>query len=455
MLKANRAYICVKCNADIVAGSHYAQWNKKKANTAWHIKCDNPSLEGYDPSLITMSSTFFAIYPNTCRDCLQQINKGDLAQLDAGVIKHASCPNPSGLHNGSSPSINPDPIDPTYDPKKAVIEPSYTEPKTEPKRVITPSNDGLLELIVAQVSEKLTDRVAESVIEVRDKSREVIDAMQSEIDRRMANICIPSIEIKRIDEPTLTIDNVHRQFKEVYELLSAKQNVYIWGAPGAGKSHLGPQIAKVLGVKYHCISLSEQSPEYLIKGFTSPTTGEYVSSVFVDLYDASNEGGLFQFTELDLANDNFRASLNTALENGFMPTDKGMIDRHPNFYVLADGNTAGRGAHPAFPSRIPFDQAFAARFFFLEFTYDWPLARIITQGINPESTCLVDWANNASAWALANGIPVVISPREVYAMAKLRKATSMTSEQIFDGVLRGLDIVSKEKLLQSFPLPTF
>ena len=164
---------------------------------------------------------------------------------------------------------------------------------------------------------------------------------------------------------------------------------------------------------------------------------------------------MYQFSEGDLANDNFRASLNTALENGFFSTDKGMIQRSPNFYCVMDGNTCGRGAHPAFPSRVPFDAAFAARFFFIEFEYDWNLARSLVEAVNKDALPLIEWAKKASVWAIANQIPVVISPREILTLAELRLTSSMPIDSLFDGVMRGLDPISKEKLLSNHVLPAF
>jgi hypothetical protein len=180
---------------------------------------------------------------------------------------------------------------------------------------------------------------------------------------------------------------------------------------------------------------------------------QFFKPKFVEFY-GDPEGGLFHISELDLANDNFRASLNVALENRKLATDEGLIPMSDKFYLMADGNTCGRGAHPAFPSHTAFDAAFAARFEFIEFEYDWPLAKYIAQSMNKHSGPIVDWAEKVSNWALANGIPVVMGPRECYKLTRFLTTTDLPEEKILNSQFRGLDISSKEKLLSNYPFPS-
>jgi len=327
---------------------------------------------------------------------------------------------------------------PTDDPQPRTTE--MRNPMTSQSN----SPDALLDIISGRVHEKV-------VADITRKLDSAINAIDKVAREKLERLEIPSIIVKRPDFPDIKIHNVHKQFKQALILLQAGENIYLHGAPGGHKTTVGPQLAEALGVRFDGCSLSEQSPEYLVKGYSSPIDGKYYGSTFVDFY---GNGGLFQWSELDAANDNFRVSLNTALDNGFLSTDKGMIQRHKDFYLIGDGNTCGRGAHPAFPSRTAFDAAFSRRFFFLQWEYDWQLAKHITVGLNKQAAPVVQWFERASNFALVQGMHVVLGPSESYKMAKLLATTNLPEHTLLDGILRGLDLASKEKLLTAFPFPT-
>jgi len=325
--------------------------------------------------------------------------------------------------------------------------PTDDSPTTEassPKPSHSGGSDALLDIISGKVQEKV-------IADITRKTDSAINMIDKLVREKLERLEIPSIEVKRIDKPTIKIHNVHKQFKDALTLLQAGENLYLYGSPGGHKTTVGPQLAEALGVRFDGCSLSEQSPEYLVKGYSSPIDGKYYGSTFVDFYE---NGGLFQWSELDAANDNFRVSLNTALDNGFLSTDKGLIKRHKDFYLIGDGNTCGRGAHPAFPSRTAFDAAFGRRFFFLQWEYDWQLANHITVGLNNQAGPIVKWFEKASNFALVQGMQVVLGPSESYKMAKLLATTAIPENILLDGILRGLDLASKEKLLTSFPFPS-
>jgi hypothetical protein len=46
-----------------------------------------------------------------------------------------------------------------------------------------------------------------------------------------------------------------------------------------------------------------------------------------------------------------------------------------------------------------------------------------------------------------------MSPREVFKLAKLTKTTTIPNDRLLAGILRGLDVPSKEKMLSQFPFP--
>lgn len=446
--KAHFVSTCYRCSGLINIGD-YLTWGKKGTKRTYHVNCANPRIW---PSDDDNNKAPEQPEPHEiCPNC--NMRKG---QHKADTM---NCPAPIGdsrhfILNQYYPGYEPLPLPrlPTPEEPDKLPNPDELFEMKIPEQPNTGStqptgsvhNDSLLNLIAEQVQAKVIDNVSTKV-------KTSLDLIDRKVQEKLDKLSIPSLEIKRHELPNITLHNVHKQFADVLALLNSREYVYLHGAPGAGKSHLGPQLAEALGVRFGFRALSEQTPEYVVTGFTNPVTSTYCESPFVDFW---RNGGLWCMSELDLANDNLRSSLNTMLEQKVASLDCGMVPMHDKFYMYADGNTCGRGAHPAFPSRTAFDAAFAARFVFLEFQYDWPLAKHITLGLNKQAGPIVDWAEKASNWALANAIQVVISPREVYKIAKLMVTTDLSDTILLDGILRGLDVASKEKLLTNYPFPS-
>jgi dynein-related subfamily AAA family protein len=435
-MKQNRARYsttCFKCKKNIYGektgtSGDFIQWSKKPPVRRYHVNCTNPQVWPYpqDEAPKPLPS-------RKCQSCGCDVGLDQAyctlcqAQFYAPQQQEAPIPNPDELFDMKIPEDNPKPKSPVRD---------YHAPSN--------GSDALLDLISEKVEAKVIDDIT---IKVNLGIQRIDKMVQDKLDK----LAIPSIEVKRVDLPNIKLENVHKQFKDVLQLLSSSEHVYLHGSPGGHKTSLGRPLAEALGVRFEGCSLSEQTPDYTIKGFTSPIDGKFYESKFCDFYE---NGGLWQWSEIDAANDNFRVSLNTALDNGYMSTDKGSINRHDKFYMIADGNTCGRGAHPAFPSRTAFDSAFAARFIFVQFEYDWNLCKHIALGLNKQSGPIVSWAEKVSNWALVNGVQLVMSPREVYKLAKLMVTTTLSDSMLLDGILRGLDIASKEKLLTNYPFPS-
>lgn len=447
--KAQYSGHCHKCNKPINVGD-YITWPRVKVEPGarrkfFHHNCEHPTVWKGDeaqeqpPHEPTPSPDDM---DKLCRICNERKGKHKADSLHCPNL-NAPGFNPTYRYTEKSEEHDTPEL-PDFDAQGDIPMHDMAIPGDTPAQKPNGSTgDGLLDLISSKVQENVIANVQAKV----DRAVAHIDKI---VQDKLDKLSIPSIVLKRHDLPDIKIHNVHKQFNAVLQLLNAGEYVYLHGSPGGHKSSIGPQLAEALGVRYGYMSLCEQTPEYVVKGFTSPINGEYYQSQFVDFYE---NGGLFCWEEMDAANDNLRASLNTMLENKLAALDKGLVKMHDNFYMLANGNTCGRGAHPAFPSRTGFDAAFAARFVFLQFEYDWQLCKHIVLGLNDQAGPLVKWGESVSNWALANGVQLVMSPREAYKLAKLSKLTDLPDDLLLDGVLRGLDVPSKEKLLSNYPYP--
>ena len=440
---------CTKCDKGIQRGDVIA-WARNGGGKRYHQNCQDPKNSPWIALPATPApyerKPFYDTLDDTCANC------GYRAGDHKGDDNSPNCPNKgNGAMYGYQPSVfckqehkpTPAPIPEAFEGDRQFDMQVPEDDTPTPAMPATPKSDGLLDLISSQVEAKVIDNV-------RKKVSTAIEAIDRNVKDKLDKLSIPSIEIKRPNLPDIKIHNVHKQFGEIASLLNAGEYVYLHGAPGGHKSSIGPQLAEALGVRYGFMSLCEQTPEYVVRGCVL-VNGEFYLPPFIDFLE---NGGLWCWEEADNSNDNLRNSLNTLLEQKQVHLDNGKSFKiNEKFYLVANGNTCGRGAHPAFPSRTAFDAAFAARFHFVEFEYDWELCRHIAVGLNKHAGPLVQWAEKVCNWALANGVQLVMSPREVYKLAKLHAITDIPYSKLLDGVLKGLDIPSKEKMLANFPFP--
>jgi cobaltochelatase CobS len=293
----------------------------------------------------------------------------------------------------------------------------------------------------------------------------VKDQLRSEFESSLLDAILPRVkelvektrpvspiiyDVRVPGKPSVQIDNPHKQFGLLLDLISQGENVYLWGAPGGGKSTATHEAAKALGRRYGYISLNEQSPDYLITGYKD-ANGVYQRSLFRDFYE---NGGVFCIEEIDNASGSLLTALNNALDNGLASFPDGLVERHPDFQIVGCGNTSGRGPHPAFPERRPFDSAFADRFFYVEWQYDEDLELALARQFNPGSDKYVLWVQAARQWCEANGVRIIFSPRASLRLARLSRYAEISDETLVDGVLKGIDNTAKWKLLENLPFPT-
>lgn len=151
---------------------------------------------------------------------------------------------------------------------------------------------------------------------------------------------------------------LHAQFDKVLKMVSKNIPVYLVGPAGSGKNVLCKQIAETLGLRFYFSNAVTQ--EYKITGFTD-ANGNYQPSQF---YHAFKEGGLFMLDEMDASIPEVLNILNAAIANKYFdfPAPIGYVEAHPDFRVVAAGNTYGHGADYQYVGRNQLDGANLDRF---------------------------------------------------------------------------------------------
>ncbi len=207
---------------------------------------------------------------------------------------------------------------------------------------------------------------AEIPDEIRDKVEQIIrlEKRVEELEKnkpRVLEVHTPDADPRKVEGVT------HPVFEEVVELAAARDNIFLPGPSGSGKSHLARQIADALGLKFGSISCSAGMSESQLLGRMVPMGAkgqfEFLGTQFLDCYE---NGGVFLFDEIDAADSNVLLVINSALANGHMSVpsrhENPVATRHPDFVCIAAANTWGRGADRQYVGRNELDESTIDRF---------------------------------------------------------------------------------------------
>jgi hypothetical protein len=241
--------------------------------------------------------------------------------------------------------------------------------------------------------------------------------------------------------PEIKLDLAHRDIPLLIKLISAyganghRQNIYMHGPAGSGKSTAARQSSKVLDLPYGYISLNPQTPDSRLLGYMH-AGGEYVKSEFFERY---TKGGVFCIDEIDNAAASLVTTLNGLLENGHGAFPHGVFERHKDFVCVCTANTIGRGGDVNYPERRALDGAFLERFIFLSWEYDNDLTKAIVSGVlGTAAPEFMAWVASEARTLQARFPTLIVSPRAYIQGAVLEKL-GLSRNQIIPMVIsRGL-----------------
>lgn len=212
------------------------------------------------------------------------------------------------------------------------------------------------------------------------------------------------------------------------------QYPFIYGPAGAGKTHICKQLAAALGVPfYYCARINESFDLFGCVDITHP--GKIIPT---DFYRAWGGGGVLLVDEPCNCEPRALDSLLGALGNklaSFGP--EGMIEQHPDFYVIFADNSDGRGGVDASGvdyGRAALSPAFRDRVCTFAFDYDPEIERALS---DDESA---DFIQAVRAGAKVCNIPEVFSPRASRSLAAVRNCKSFSAVDALESyVFKGLE----------------
>jgi len=204
-----------------------------------------------------------------------------------------------------------------------------------------------------------------------------------------------------------------KNFAIYCNLVQAGKPLYMYGPAGCGKSYTAKQIAEALGFDYYETSQAMFAHE--LKGY-GDAAGRFVETSF---YRAFVNGGVFFLDEVDASAPEALVVLNNAIANKrFDFPVIGNVEAHPNFRVIAAGNTRMTGATIEYTARQMQDTSFKNRFFFEVVTYDREVMLDITGGDEE----IVNFGADLRRAARRAGISQLFSYRQAADLATLQAA---------------------------------
>lgn len=203
-------------------------------------------------------------------------------------------------------------------------------------------------------------------------------------------------------EPVVIEGKKHKMFEQCVNIVDQGIPLMMVGGAGSGKTFLGEQITKALGIEYYYTGAILEKQELL--GYND-VNGNYVRTQFREAWE---HGGGFSWDEIDDSAPEalvaFNPMVGLNIKSGSFPD--GTVDRHPDCRIIASGNTYGKGADRIYVGRTQLDGATLSRYAIVTIDYDLELEH--------ELSCNENWTNQVQSWRHSMnelGIRHIISPR--------------------------------------------
>lgn len=259
--------------------------------------------------------------------------------------------------------------------------------------------------------------------------RQVLPRVEDRIMKEFG--LVPQIhEIKTPTGSTILKDVLHEKFDEVLQIVNLNIPIYLTGKAGTGKNVICKQVAQALGLDFYFTNAVTQ--EYKLTGFID-ANGHFQETQF---YKAFTQGGLFFLDEMDASIPEVLVILNAAIANRYFDFPIGKVEAHPNFRVIAAGNTTGLGADNNYTGRYCLDRASLDRFAMINIDYSPRIEAAMSRG-NKE---LVAFAHSFRTATEEAGVECLFSYRTIERIALLEQVIPDLYEILSISLLKGLDV---------------
>ena len=222
----------------------------------------------------------------------------------------------------------------------------------------------------------------------------------------------------------------HEKFDDVLTAVMESVNPYLIGPSGCGKTYMVKQIGELL--RLDCTDIGYINEEYDVLGYVT-AMGEYSESNFYRLY---KYGGIAFCDELDNGNGKATVKLNSFLTNQedacyHFPGGE-RVERHPNFRVIAAGNTDGNGADVNYNTREKLEESVQQRMIPIYVDYDNRVEQEILIQYPDWFAFACAYREATKQWSEVCGIPAqgIFTTRDAYRIKQYLDNNSFTAEKI-------------------------
>ena len=279
------------------------------------------------------------------------------------------------------------------------------------------------------------------------KEDEILDQIMPKVEAQILQKygTLPELhEIKTSTETRKITGVTHEKFDKVLKIVSSDIPVFLTGKAGTGKNIICQQVAEALGLDFYFTNAVTQ--EYKLTGFID-ANGKYQETQF---YKAFTNGGLFFLDEIDASVPEVLIILNAAIANRYFDFPNGKVNAHPDFRIVAAGNTVGRGADENYTGRYCLDRASLDRFAMIEINYSLKIEKALAK----ERQDLIDFAHAFRQVTDKIHIECLFSYRTISRIAELEDIIPNIWENLQISLFKGLnedDINMIEKELLEVP----
>lgn len=313
---------------------------------------------------------------------------------------------------------------------EVVAEAQYQEEVPAPVQQAAPTMaqaagalDVLSQTITSLLAQTQIPKIeAEIMSGVEGKVREFIKDEYGTIERKVVTV---------VDGKKVPMEGIqHDEFETVLKFVANNEPVFLTGPAGSGKNVLCKQVAEALGLKFYFTNAVTQ--EYKLTGFTD-AMGNYQPTQF---YKAFTEGGVFMLDEMDASIPEVLVILNAAIANRYFdfPAPIGYVEAHPDFRVIAAGNTVGQGADYEYVGRNQLDAASLDRFALIKIDYCEAIENSVACG----DVELAQFCRDFRKVAELAGQKVIVSYRAIGRLAKMLQILS-TEKALQTCLVKGME----------------
>lgn len=252
---------------------------------------------------------------------------------------------------------------------------------------------------------------------------------------RMGGKAKPAPVPKEEEDPNAPME--HYLTPTLEKLAAMRENVWLTGPAGSGKSKAIELVATKLDVRFACPPIGRETTVAQLMGYFN-AQGNYVRT---PLREVIEHGGLIHFEELDFAGPATGTAINAVLANDIIGFPDGAVRRHADSMIFASANTFGTGANATYIGSQGLNAATLDRFIFIDFPYDEKLELRIAP--NREWTKHVQITRRKVAKL---GLRHVVSPRASIKGGKMIEAGFTVAEVEKMVLFKGLDKHTIEKI---------